>query len=121
MLGCSLCLQNPALQQYPNMDHVSDIEQELKRIAHELYKNPRISRVEINAQTLMGCSVSYSSMGDEDSPYCKALAFKHGLEEAKQNAIQIDKGPAIPYPRAPAASTKDIPGGLQQWMGKVQG
>ena len=102
------------------VDHISDMEAELKRLAHTLYQNPRVGKVSMHCDTLMGCSVSYLSEGDPDSPYCKALEHKAGLDEAKhidsQNAIQNGTGPSPRYPAASKESPRDIQGGLQQWI-----
>lgn len=94
------------------MDYVSDIEKEMKRLAHELYKNPRIKDVTFHCDTLMGTSVTYTSKGDPDSPICKAQISKD-----IQNAIQNNQRPASVCPAPAAACPRDIPGGLQQWMG----
>ena len=95
-----------------DMDCVSDIELELKRVAHELYKNPRISNLSIHADTLMGTSVTYTSLGDMTSPICKANKARE-----IQNAIQNSQRPAISCTEVAPACTRDIPGSLQQWIG----
>ena len=94
------------------MDCVSDIEQQMKKLAQELYKNPRISKVDMHVDTLMGTSVTYHTLGDPDSPLCKALRSKE-----IQNAIQdIERPPLVPTESAPACP-RNLPGSLQQWMG----
>ena len=102
------------------MDYISDMEAEVKKAAYELYKNPRIKNVTMSCETLMGCSVTYTSDGDPDSPECKAQLHNDGLAEAKyidkQNAIQNNTGPTGSYPAASKESPRNIPGGLQQWV-----
>ena len=112
----------PYARHFTIMDHVSDIEQQMKGLAHQLYSNPRIKNVTMSVDTLMGTSITYMSEGDVESPMCRAQAIRDGLAEAKllnekKNAIQDNKGPPIISPRAPAACARDIPGSLQQWVG----
>lgn len=94
------------------MDHVDAIERDMKKLAHELYKNPRVARMTITLDTLMGTSITYTTLGDPDAPLCKAL-----VQKEIQDAIQNIERPAPSYTEAPAACPRDIPGGLQQWMG----
>ena len=95
-----------------DVDYVSEIELELKRAAQELYKNPRIKDVTFHANTLMGTSVTYTSRGDPESPLSKALQSKD-----IQYAIQNSERPACSNPAPAIARPRDIPGGIQQWMG----
>jgi hypothetical protein len=100
------------------MDHVSEIEEKMKELAHVLYKNPRIKNVDMCVDTLMGTSITYTSYGDPDSPVCRAETLKDGLCEARnKDAIQDDKRPSGSRAEAPKAGPGRVPGGLQQWMG----
>ena len=98
------------------MEYISQIEEDLKKLAHELYKNPRIKNLELHASTMMGVSVTYTSLGDPDSPICKANKARE-----IQNAIQNNTRPPPSCPEIARPCPRNIPGGLQQWMGVNEG
>lgn len=96
-------------------DYVSEIEQKIKEIAWLLHKNPRIKTVDINIQTLMGCSVSYSSLGDEHSPICQVIKAKE-KRASEQNAIQKYQRVAPSHKETTLRSPEDLQRGLQQFV-----
>lgn len=93
------------------MDNLTEIEQQLKTLANELYKNPRVKRVDMHVETLMGTSVSYTTLGDPDSPMCKAIKSRD-----IQNALQNDTRLAPSSPEIARPCPRDLPGSLQQWV-----
>lgn len=73
---------------------VSALADRLKVKAHELFNDGTFKQITITCQTVWGCSVTYESNGDPDSPY--ALYMKKKREEQElENALQANQREAM--------------------------
>lgn len=67
-------------------EYISDIEDEMHKLCKGLLGNPRVKRVNILIDTLMGVSVSYTSSGDPHSAEYVAEQKREANERLK-NAL----------------------------------
>jgi len=108
------CLSHFTLTNYAIMEeHIGKIQDQLKEAAKILYGNPRISKVTISVETLMGASISHLSSGDCDSPECQVAMRKKNV---LNDAICKYRRPTASYQKPAERPPENLQRGLQQWV-----
>jgi len=98
-------------------EHIEKISDDMKQVAKILYVNPRIGKVTISVETLLGVSVTHYSDGDPESPEMQILKRKEiQRNHGDNNALRNYQRSAVYHPKsATTGGSSDLQKRLQQW------
>lgn len=92
LVGRSRCRSHFTIMDSYN---VTELEQELRGKAHELFKTGNYQKITLSGETPWGCSVTYDSSGDEESPLNKVKAHDKEMEELNYALQKYQRAPVV--------------------------